>query len=425
MTLYHESTLRSVDFSIKSENEISQSSVIEICNPQTYIENNQKIKGILDPNLGTTSDKYNCFFCSQSYLHCEGHFGFCKLNDTMFHKPFIPFVISILECICIDTGMILLNNKQKKNILKLNEKVRINEIKQMVKQNKFVESPYSKKPLYKFYTDFRDKVNGMIYIFGENKVTKEISFFSAKQIKDIFINIQSKTLDFIGIKNVENFFYTNLPIPPISIRPSIKGDEWSQSYGESHLTQKLSDIVKWNIKLQEYQTLLEEISNSDQLSNHLLKKKNPINREDLIDRIKKAKTMLQYHIFSYYDNESNDIPKSILRSGSSQATRSLTYRYKQGKQGRIRANLNGKRVNFSARTVITSDSDIGTDEVGVPLSIATTITYPELVTKENIEKLNVYVKNGKNNYPGCEVIEVIKHTNLIPATTMTPLKKET
>lgn len=51
----------------------------------------------------------------------------------------------------------------------------------------------------------------------------------------------------------------------------------------------------------------------------------------------------------------------------------------------------GKRVDFSARTVITPDPTINIDELGVPWSIALNLTYPETVTPYNIERLVLLV----------------------------------
>ena len=174
MTLYIDSTLQSVDFSIPSSEDIQSSSVTEILNGVTYIENIQKMQGVLDPNLGTTSSKHNCFFCKENHINCIGHTGFTKLNEIMFHKPMITTILNILECICTDTCELLLNNKQKKHVSQLNQKSRLNEIKELVKKNKFTHSPYTKKSLYKFYIDFKDKMYGLISIFAENKETKKL-----------------------------------------------------------------------------------------------------------------------------------------------------------------------------------------------------------------------------------------------------------
>ena len=65
-----------------------------------------------------------------------------------------------------------------------------------------------------------------------------------------------------------------------------------------------------------------------------------------------------------------------------------------GKQGRVRGNLMGKRVDFSARTVITADANIALDELGVPHKIASSLTYPETVTSFNKHILQKYVDQG-------------------------------
>jgi DNA-directed RNA polymerase II subunit RPB1 len=51
-----------------------------------------------------------------------------------------------------------------------------------------------------------------------------------------------------------------------------------------------------------------------------------------------------------------------------------------GKKGRLRENLMGKRVDFSARSVITPDPILQLDQLGVPLAIALNLTIPEKVT---------------------------------------------
>lgn len=67
----------------------------------------------------------------------------------------------------------------------------------------------------------------------------------------------------------------------------------------------------------------------------------------------------------------------------------------KGKQGRFRGNLSGKRVDFSGRTVISPDPNLRVDEVCVPKLVAQTLTFPDMVTDHNIEKLRQCVLNGK------------------------------
>jgi DNA-directed RNA polymerase beta' subunit len=60
----------------------------------------------------------------------------------------------------------------------------------------------------------------------------------------------------------------------------------------------------------------------------------------------------------------------------------------------------GKRVNFSARSVISPDPYLDSDEIGLPLFIAKTLTFPERVNSQNMELMKQRVKNGPHIYPG-------------------------
>ena len=64
----------------------------------------------------------------------------------------------------------------------------------------------------------------------------------------------------------------------------------------------------------------------------------------------------------------------------------------------------GIGVDFSALTVITPDPNLALDEVGVPRSIARTLTIPEIVTPFNIDRLQGLVRNGPNEHPGARYV---------------------
>src|SRR6185312_1668617 len=107
------------------------------------------------------------------------------------------------------------------------------------------------------------------------------------------------------------------------------------------------------------------------------------------------------HCATYMDNEMAGQPQALQKSG--RPLKSIRARLK-GKEGRLRGNLMGKRVDFSARTVITGDPNISVDEVGVPRSIARNLTYPELVTRLNIDHLQELVRNGPSEHPGAKYV---------------------
>ncbi len=169
---------------------------------------------------------------------------------------------------------------------------------------------------------------------------------------------------------------TVLPVPPVTVRPSIILDTGERS--EDDLTHKLVDILRIN------QRLLENMeAGAPQLI-----------VEDLWE-------LLQYHVTTYFDNEASGVPPARHRSG--RPLKTLTQRLK-GKEGRFRSNLSGKRVNFSARTVISPDPNISINEVGVPEMIAKEVTVPAYVNEWNMDEMKQYIENGPEIHPGANYV---------------------
>ena len=162
---------------------------------------------------------------------------------------------------------------------------------------------------------------------------------------------------------------------PLTIRPSIILETGERS--EDDLTHKLSDIIRANQRLWE----------------NLNAGAPEVIIEDLWD-------LLQFHITTFFDNSVARIPPARRRSG--QPLKTITERIK-GKEGRIRKNLAGKRVNFSGRTVISPDPSMKINEVGIPYEIARIVTVCETVTDLNIEKLKKLIRMG-DKYPGANYI---------------------
>ena len=111
--------------------------------------------------------------------------------------------------------------------------------------------------------------------------------------------------------------------------------------------------------------------------------------------------LLQYHVTTYFDNEASGVPPARHRSG--RPLKTLAQRLK-GKEGRFRSNLSGKRVNFSARTVISPDPNISINEVGVPEMIAKEVTVPAYVNDWNMDEMRTYIENGPNVHPGANYV---------------------
>ena len=213
---------------------------------------------------------------------------------------------------------------------------------------------------------------------GEDEEPRKTQIMADK-VKSIFEMLADDTLEKMGLNKdyarPEWMIITALPVPPTAVRPSISVDGSGQGQrGEDDLTFKLIDIIRAN------QSVLKDETDGTADS---------IKMEHL--------DLLQYHIATYMDNDIAGIQRAQHKTG--RPIKSIRARLK-GKEGRLRQNLMGKRVDFSARTVITGDPNLSLDEVGVPRSIARTLTFPEKVTPYNIDKLKALVANGPSEHPG-------------------------
>ena len=66
--------------------------------------------------------------------------------------------------------------------------------------------------------------------------------------------------------------------------------------------------------------------------------------------------------------------------------------------------IDSKRTDYSARTVITPDPTLSINELGIPIAVAKNITFPEIVTPYNIDYLHKLVRNGRDVHPGANFV---------------------
>jgi len=376
-------TVSSIQFSILSPDDIRGASVVEITKHDTYDKDEPIIKGLFDPRMGVTDMGKICKTCGQKNINCPGHFGHIELARPVFHYHFIKYVLKILNCICFKCAKLLVdkNDILVQTILKKQPKFRFTDINTMSQKITRCgqERPDGCNCLqpdkYKL-----DGLNGISAIFKSIDVEKKEYNLSVEYIRSLFEKISDEDVSLLGFTNTwsrpEWLICSVLPVPPPSMRPSVKQDNSQRM--DDDLSHKLSDIIKCN--------------------NSLLQKINTDTKHEIVEDLTKV---LQYHIATFVDNEIPSISPAVHRSG--RPLKALRQRLK-GKDGRIRNNLMGKRVDYSARSVITPDPNIELDELGVPFRIAMNLTFPEIVNKFNIDKLYEYVRNGPDEHPGAKTI---------------------
>jgi len=363
---------------------------------ESYENYEPKKGGLVDLRLGTCDIYLPCSTCGENSLECPGHFGHTELAEPVFHFGFLNHLKNLLQCVCLKCSNILIEKSDvqfKKSFNKKSE-ARFKEIKALTKNVNYCY--HCGVPVPKIKREVKD--NGSIRIMIERDVNtnENEKDLLVKKIKEsltprdcynILRNIADNDCYLIGfnplVQRPEDLIIKTFPIPPVIIRPTAKVDFMSAATMEDSLTLKISDIIKANKRVRQQ---MERETISNELSTY---------NQDIFN-------LLQYHVATFFDNESVSLPRTEFKTGG-RITKSICDRIK-GKAGRVRSNLMGKRVDFSGRTVITSDPYVNIDQVGVPIKIAMELTIPEEVTPYNIKYLTGLVKNGRDNYPGANFV---------------------
>ena len=374
----YQKVIDSIKFGILSPQEIRKMSVVEIQTADTYDEDGAVIpSGLMDNRLGVLEPGQRCRTCGNTASGCPGHFGHIELAVPIIHVEFAEIIYNLLQAICRNCGRILLPEKTITSLRARMERLKrmlgnvpssfYNRVFEEAKKNR--ECPYCGAKQYKI--EFTKPT-----IFHEYTEEGGSQRLTASMIRERFERIRDEDLELLGFDpkcaRPEWTILQVLPVPPVYVRPSITLESGIRS--EDDLTHKLVDIIRINQRLKE---------NIEAGAPTLI--------------IQDLSELLEYHVTTYFNNEASGIPPSRHRSG--RALKTLSQRLK-GKEGRFRSNLSGKRVDFSARTVISPDSNLDINEVGVPLYVAMRLTVPEKVTPWNIDRLRELVKNGPDRYPG-------------------------
>jgi DNA-directed RNA polymerase subunit A' len=364
-----------INFGLLSPENIRKMSVTKIVTPDTYDEDGYPIEaGLMDPRLGVIDPGLRCRSCGSKGGECQGHFGHINLARPVVHVGFADTIHKILRSTCSECGRVLLTETEMVDYR--------GKIESRLKNEESITALV--KDVYN--TARRDKCPHCEEEQEDVKIDKPVSIvegnykLTPSEVRERLEKILEEDYLFLGVNSdvarPEWMVLTVLPVPPVTVRPSITLETGERS--EDDLTHKLVDILRINQRLKE---------NMEAGAPQLIV-------EDLWE-------LLQYHVTTYFDNEASGVPPARHRSG--RPLKTLAQRLK-GKEGRFRSNLSGKRVNFSARTVISPDPNISINEVGVPEMIATEVTVPIYVTEWNIENMKKYIQSGPNNHPGANYV---------------------
>ncbi|WP_049922327.1 DNA-directed RNA polymerase subunit A' [Halopiger djelfimassiliensis] len=437
----------SINFGLMEPEEYREMSATKIITADTYDDDGFPIDmGLMDPRLGVIDPGLECKTCGKHSGSCNGHFGHIELAAPVIHVGFTKLIRRLLRGTCRECSKLLLtedereefrgqidesrklgrdlNDVTKAAIRQARKKDRCpfcGEIQYDIDHEKpttyyevqqVLTSEYSQRIAAAMQGEedgermspdelaeeteielsrvneilsgsFRPRESQRKAIekaLDIDLTEEDTNKLMPSDIRDWFEDIPDEDIEVLGIdpdrSRPEWMILTVLPVPPVTARPSITLDNGQRS--EDDLTHKLVDIIRINQRFME---------NREAGAPQLI-------IEDLWE-------LLQYHVTTFMDNEISGTPPARHRSG--RPLKTLSQRLK-GKEGRFRGSLSGKRVNFSARTVISPDPTLSLNEVGVPDRVAKEMTQTMNVTERNLEEARRFVSNGPEGHPGANYV---------------------
>jgi DNA-directed RNA polymerase II subunit RPB1 len=375
-------TIVGVQFGIANPDDILKRSVVEVTTDKTYQSNQPVANGVFDSRFGVIENGKVCPTCKQTNQFCPGHFGHITLARPVYLYQFFDTIEKICNVICLSCSNPLMAEAELDEIKSVGL-ARFNDARKLRPNPKKDEAFACRTCQTEIFKKVA-KVVGKAATLEGQRLGDDVPPvpIQTEMVLRAFQRMTNETINRLGFNpkysRPEWMICTVLAVPPLTVRPSVVMDDHQRM--EDDLTHKLIDILRSNDRLRD-----------------------KIDKSDTADMIDKYTAALQYHVATYIDNDIKGMTPSQQRSG--RPLRTLKSRF-GAKTGRVRGNLMGKRVDFSARSVITPDANIELDELGVPEEIATNLTFPETVSAYNRERLLGYIRNGPDKHPGAKSVYI-------------------
>ncbi len=377
-----------IQFSILSSEEIKKQSVANITSRDTFINGKPVIGGLFDPRMGVLEPGFICPTDGHNYIDTPGYFGHMELAKPVYYIQYLPTILKILRCVCVKCSKLLINKETHKHLLKMDSEKRWNNVFALASKIKRCgdsthdgcgckqPSKIRKEGLSTIFAEW-ENIDGATIENNENLSLK----LTPEMVLKIFKRMSDDDVNFMGFSSIfsrpDSMICQTLAVPPPAVRPSVKHD--AQQRSEDDLSHILVNIIKANKTLEE-----------------------KIQQNASANVIEDWSTVLQYYIATMVDNKIPGVASVAQRSG--RQLKAIKERL-SGKQGRVRGNLMGKRVDYSARSVITPDPNLSIRELGIPMKVAKNITKPVYVNDINKKFLLKLIQNGPDVYPGAKILQ--------------------
>lgn len=303
--------------------------------------------------MGTMDNYKRCTTCQKTNIDCPGHLGSINLATSFVHPLFREIVIKLLNSVCNTCSGLLLSESflQSNNISSLSGIARLNRISEEslntdCKRKNSYGAPCKRNPIY----ISKSEDYSIKYINPLNKTeTPPKDINEIETILDGISDEDAKLLGFNYGAHPRDLIIHSFPVIPPCARPHIYREGQVK---EDHLTTSYDEIIRDNYKYSLY--------------------------KDDPNKLREKARDLYFHISHFIDNSDG----KYCRSPTEKIV-GIKQRITK-KEGLIRGNIMGKRVNFCGRSVLGPDSTLQFGEVAIPREMSKVLTVPEMVHEKNL-----------------------------------------
>jgi len=372
-TIAEPDSVRQVVFSLMTAEEIRARAACEVTSVELFSGGNPVEGGLYDTRMGVTEFGRRCATCHHDNKSCTGHPGVIELAVPVFNTLCMDYTKKVLRCVCLECARVCLPDTFSSRASSPADI--LHKASETSSSGKGRVCPHCGAARADKLLWSKSTLSTLSY-----QVRGESRDLTTTEAYDILCRMTDADCSRIGLvpqtTRPEALMFKALPVTPVAVRPPHRSGSQRR---DDDITIQLSSIIKRNRKVR---AKLDAGSDASEL-----------------DALVKE---LQVDVMQLIDNPSYGVHQMRMRT-TNRPLRSIASRLK-GKEGRVRNNLLGKRVDFSARTVITAEPNISVDEVGIPVRIAMTLTFPEVVHAGNFERLKRAVANGPRVYPGARIL---------------------
>jgi DNA-directed RNA polymerase subunit A' len=410
--------MKGLSFCLASDDLLLSTSVMSIKGDEGTKQSKQvalpmsgQISTVFDPRLGTVTPGILCSTCSSTSDVCNGHTGHISLCAPVISALFLPIISKVLNCICAACGTLLLTltDEKVRGLMKIPYKKRLTELNN---RSLKVRGPCR---LCQFEQPLKWILIDNILIRPTWVTTlNPMPIVTPLHVSMLLSLIQPRVSRLFGfdgsMSHPSSMLMSLFPIPPTMMRPS------RSSRLEDDLSTRLRVIVQANSNLSGTTTDLN-------LSIWEDRSEQTRPRPDWKPRHQRNKKVLvPEHLETYFDlqrqcagfQDSKYCVKNDLDYGRELASVRHRFVATRHRRGRVRANILGKRGDFTARAVASPNTYMNPHEVGVPQSICQHLTMKERVCSFNYQRMQYLVYQGPNRYPGANYVERNGERFLLP-----------